>query len=205
MAKQYEKKDPLLLPPLVDILDPIWNQVTAPQEHFTFCYAGAPSDKDRMDLLTEAFAALPEDVAKLRIIGLTEAEYTANGGRSVPEGVCFTGRLSHTEAVREILCCDCFIFLRETSRRNSAGFPTKFTEAFTCGVPIITTAVSDVPLYADDACTILQDVSLDGVLNAMRKVISVLRGSRALNSAFDYRNYADACGRWLERTLCKED
>ena len=205
MAKQYAKKSPLLLPPLVDTQDPIWNQTPPQQEHFTFCYAGSPSDKDRMDLLIEAFAALPEKAALLRIVGLTEAEYMENGGRAVPSGVYFTGRLPHSEAVREILGCDCFIFLREPSRRNSAGFPTKFTEAFTCGVPIITTAVSDVPFYADGACTLLRDVSPEGVLGAMRNVLSVSAGPRALRSAFDYRNYTDACGLWLERTLCKGD
>ena len=210
MEARYGDKTPLLrLPPLVDTKDPIWRQSPREPERFTFCYAGAPSDKDRLDLLLAAFARLPAGSAALRIVGLTREEYVrlapADAAHAATEGVCFTGRLSHEETVREILGCGCFVFLREPSRRNSAGFPTKFAEAFTCGVPVITTAVSDVPLYADGACTVLPDLSPDGLLTAMLDVTAAPAAPRAVRETFDYRKYADACRRWLERISCRAD
>ena len=57
------------------------------------------------------------------------------------------GRLSHRETVKYILGCNCYIFIRRSDKRNNAGFPTKFAESYTCGVPIITTDVSDVGEY----------------------------------------------------------
>ena len=209
MRTRYGDKKPLLLlPPLVDTQDPVWRQVPQKQDRFTFCYAGAPSDKERLNLLLEAFARLPAGAAALRIIGMTCEEYAAQHPETAAlaqaEGVSFTGRLPHDETVREILSCGCFIFLREPGRRNNAGFPTKFAEAFTCGVPMITTDVSDVSLYADDSCVLLPDVSPDGILQAMTAALSRQPRPRALRDAFDYRNHLDVCHRWLERIPCRK-
>lgn len=207
MRRRYEKKEPLLLPPLVDTQDAIWRQAPLPKERFTFCYAGDPSNKDRLDLLLTAFSRLPAGAAALRVVGVSREEYAggeAGAETPVPEHVRFTGRLSHAETVREMQSADCFIFLREPSRRNSAGFPTKFAEAYTCGVPVITTAVSDVARYADGTCLVLPDVSPEGVAAAMTELLSRRPGSRGTRAAFDYRNYADACRQWWERIPWKE-
>ena len=208
MQRRYEGKAPLLLlPPLVDLQDAIWRQPPLPKERFTFCYAGDPSNKDRLDLLLNAFSRLPDGAAALRIVGITREDHAGpdrEKADSLPEDVCFTGRLSHEETVREMLSCDCFIFLREQSRRNMAGFPTKFAEAYTCGVPVITTAVSDVPRYADGTCTVLPDASPEGVYAAMNEILSRRPLSGGLRDAFDYRNYTDAFRRWWERIPWKK-
>ena len=207
MRRRYEKKEPLLLPPLVDTQDAIWRQAPLPKERFTFCYAGDPSNKDRLDLLLNAFARLPAGAAALRVVGVSREDYAGDEAGAevpVPEYVCFTGRLSHAETVREMQSADCFIFLREPSRRNSAGFPTKFAEAYTCGVPVITTAVSDVARYADGTCLVLPDVSPEGVAAAMTELLSRQPGPRGTRVAFDYRSYADACRQWWERIPWKK-
>ena len=98
-ARYGDKKPLLLLPPLVDTQDAIWRQTPRKEERFTFCYAGAPSDKERLDLLLEAFARLPAGAAALRIIGMTREEYAAQHPETAAltktEGVVFTGRLPH--------------------------------------------------------------------------------------------------------------
>lgn len=210
MRTRYGNKKPLLLlPPLVDTSEPIWRQPTEAGQRFVFCYAGDPSNKDRLDLLLRAFSRLPADAAELRIVGLSADAYSeaqnADGWSVSPASVRFVGRLSHEDTVREILSCDCFVFLREPTRRNTAGFPTKFAEAYTCGVPIITTAVSDLPLYAGDDCIVLSDASEENVVGAMREMIARRNASRCLREAFDYGNFADDCSRWLERIPCTKD
>ena len=203
MEARYAPQTPvLLLPPLVDIADPIWRQTPEKGDRFTFCYAGVPSDKDRLDLLISAFSRLPEGSARLRIIGLTREEYlNAASAPPLPPDVLFLGRKTHAETVCEILSCGCFVFLREPGRRNTAGFPTKFVEAFTCGVPLITTAVSDVPHYADGECAVLPDISPEGVFSAMASVLSSPPPPRALRDTFDYRSFTEAARSWLEKTL----
>lgn len=205
MEQHYKGKVPVLrLPPLVNTEDPIWRQTPAETPEFTFCYAGSPSDKDRIDLLIEAFAPFKE-TAGLTVIGLTQEEFSACYPHISTYGVCFTGRLTHAETVRHILGCGCFVFLRERSRRNNAGFPTKFAEASTCGGNVITTDVSDIALYADPRTAVLPDVSAGGLQNAMRDAMRDVPASRALRSTFDYRRYTDETRLWLERIPCKED
>ncbi len=207
MLCRYSGEAPvLLLPPLTDINDPVWSTEKEDNVVFTFCYAGSPSDKDRLDVLTEAFSRLDAE-ARLEIVGVSEEEFFSAGqiDRSRFENVEFLGRLSHDETVKKILSCDCFIFLREPTRRNSAGFPTKFAEAFTCGVPIITTDVSDVRHYADEYCEIIDDISASCVVDAMRRVVDARKRPAGLRSDFHYANYVKYCGSFFERTLCPKD
>ena len=185
MVKRYSGKKPLVhLPPLVDINDPIWRAEPFDNGVFTFCYAGDPADKDRLDLLTDAFSRIPAGKAALEVIG---AEAPAG---KLPAGVRFTGRLSHEDTVRHILSCGCFIFLRESTRRNNAGFPTKFVEAYTCGVPVITTAVSDALRYAGGSCRVIKDLSPDTVFKAMTGALETGNNNAGLRNDFDHRRYA---------------
>ncbi|MBR0537918.1 MAG: glycosyltransferase family 4 protein [Clostridia bacterium] len=209
MEKRYGERTPLLLlPPLVDTSAAVWRQPPRHNDTFTFCYAGEPSDKDRLDLLLQAFARLPAGKAALRIIGMTAEAYAAgrpDAPDGVPAGVEFVGRLGHDETVREILGCGCFVFLREPSRRNTAGFPTKFVEACTCGVPVITTAVSDIERYADERCLIVPEITVDGIVCAMLDVLARPSRPRTLRDTFDYARYTDGCRRWLERIPCRKE
>ena len=83
------------------------------------------------------------------------------------------------------------------TRRNTAGFPTKFAEAYTCGVPIITTDVSDIRDHPADDLTVLPELSEETVLGAMRGVLSGKGGSRQIRDAFDYRKKINECNEFL--------
>ncbi|MCR5783509.1 MAG: glycosyltransferase [Clostridia bacterium] len=190
------KKETLLLPPLVDAGDAVWHQQPEKNDVFTFLYAGSPSDKDRLDVLIKAFVGLPEGSAELRIIGVTQTEYSGVG---IPDGVRFAGRLPHKDTIKEILGCGAFVFLREKTRRNNAGFPTKFAEAYTCGVPVITTDVSDIYDYPDENITVLPDVSEESVRNAMIDALSGITENRCLRYSFDYNRKTEECRRFFDR------
>ncbi len=190
------KTETLLLPPLVDTDDKIWRQPPEQNDVFTFLYAGSPMDKDRLDVLIGAFSKLPEGSSELRILGVDRSEYSAE---SIPEGVVFKGMTPHSDTVREILGCGAFVFLRERTRRNTAGFPTKFVEAYTCGVPVITTDVSDIKEYTDNNIVVLPDVTEESVTNAMNDVLSGGIERRGLCLAFDYKQKTEACRRFFDR------
>ena len=197
MVERYGRKtETLLLPPLVDTDAAIWHQTPVANDRFTFLYAGAPSDKDRLDILISAFAGLPADSAELRIVGVERSDYPAE---DIPKGISFAGRLPHYDTVKEILGCGAFVFLREKTRRNNAGFPTKFAEAYTCGVPVITTDVSDISDYPDDNIVVLPDVSEESVRDAMRGVLSCSAENRCLRYSFDYKRKAEECRRFFDR------
>ena len=155
MERKYKKsKNLLILPPLVDINDSIWHQEAENNENiFEFCFAGIPDGKkESLDKVVEAFCGINQKNTFLRIIGITENDFNnIYPDFSIPKNVrnkiTFMGRLSHSETIKYVLGCDCYIFIRRSDKRNNAGFPTKFAESFTCGVPIITTDVSDVGEY----------------------------------------------------------
>ncbi len=208
MKKAYEKGGHLLhLPPLVDLKDDIWHcEKLEKREPFTFCFAGGlDGNKERLDLIVEAIGELKQGKALLRIIGVTEEEFCAfyPRGRALlqkaQENVCFMGKRTHRETMEYVANCDCVIFIREADMRNQAGFPTKFVEAYTCGVPILTTDVSDVRTYADESVILLDEVSVDAITKAMSSAVhDIKQEERTLNETFHYETYEECCREWLE-------
>ena len=209
MGKQYQGKNLLKLPPLVDLEEGIWHQerIVHP-DTFEFCFAGTINNKERLDAVVNAFCELDRQDVRLRIIGLTKEEYAV----AYPEQaqmvqsdhrLLFMGYVSHEESVKYVLSCDCYIFIRENTRRNAAGFPTKFAEAYTCGVPIISTDVSDIKQYAsDNRLLIIDNTSDDAVKEAMLHMLRISITSdhkKALNESFDYHHYLGETEEWISR------
>ena len=209
MERQYQGKNLLRLPPLVDLEESIWHQERITHtDIFEFCFAGTINNKERLDEVVKAFCELDRQDVRLRIIGLTKGEYAV----AYPEQaqlvqsdnrLLFMGYVSHEESVKYVLSCDCYIFIREKTRRNEAGFPTKFAESYTCGVPIISTDVSDIKRYASDSrLLIIDNTSDNAVKEAMLHMIrrnAANDQKKALNESFDYHHYLGETEEWISR------
>lgn len=208
MEKKYKKNKKLvILPPLVDINDEIWHQ--KPDLHegiFEFCFAGIPDgNKECIDKVVEAFCNINQKNTHLSIIGITENDFRAIYPdciipKNVRNKITFMGRLSHSETIKYVLGCDCYVFLRCADKRNSAGFPTKFAEAFTCGVPIITTDVSDVGEYIKKSGkgTLLKDMTTKSISDAMLYHIENKNQSKSLNNTFHFESFICTVKNWLK-------
>ena len=204
MESKYKGANLLRLPPLVDIEDSIWNQSKAKKsDTFEFCFAGTTGNKEKLNVIVSAFAKTDRKDLRLRIIG-TEKENYIN---EFPEHkllldnesrINFMGRLSHEDTVKHILNCSCYIFIRESTTRNEAGFPTKFAEAFTCGVPIISTDVSDIKDFADDKVILLNNTDETAVSNSINEACKKFKNCYNLRNSFDYRKYISESQKWLE-------
>jgi len=105
--------------------------------------------------------------------------------------ITFTGRLSHEETIKYVLGCDCYIFIRRSDKRNNAGFPTKFAESYTCGVPVITTDVSDVGEYIRKSGkgSLLKDMTVQSISEAILYQIENKTRDKTLNTAFHYESF----------------
>lgn len=199
------------LPPLIDIADPIWHQTMEKDDVFTFCFAGIlDGNKESLDAIVEAYGRLESAKVRLNIIGVTEdafCDFYDNGAEIIKQcknEINFMGRFSHEETIKHAANCDCYIFIRQSDVRNNAGFPTKFSESFTCGVPIITTDISDVAGYMDaDRGWVLEHVSTEAVEAAMRKALErgPVREKPVLNTTFHYGNYVKVVDSWLQKFL----
>ena len=205
MESKYKGKNLLRLPPLVDIEDAIWHQEKKTHDGvFEFCFAGTTNNKEKIDVIVSAFSKIKVDNVRLRIIGTKKEEYLLAFPEHkdiLNESIVFMGRLSHEDTVRYVLSCDCYIFIREATRRNEAGFPTKFAESYTCGVPIISTDVSDIKAYADDRVMLLQGVDENAVIDAIKKASAEFERNDCLRDSFDYRNYLEESRDWLTAAL----
>lgn len=205
MERQYGGRRPLVkLPPLVDTEDVIWHQEPIRHEGFEFCFAGMlDGQKESPDVIVRAFASVCDKDTRLRIIGVDRDEFVgtypsmADSLGECGESLIFMGRQSHADTIRYVLGCDCYVFVRPSDRRNNAGFPTKFVEGVTCGVPLLATNVSDISSFAGENVTILDPMDEKAYSEAMRqmKTVSV---TRQINKTFDFRRYRQETSRWLE-------
>ena len=208
MEKKYKSsKNLLVLPPLVDISDEIWHQtLDSHEEIFEFCFAGIPDGKkESLDKVVEAFCNINKRNTHLRIIGITENDFNniypdCFIPKNVRNKITFMGRLSHSETIRYVLGCDCYIFIRRSDKRNNAGFPTKFAESFTCGVPIITTDVSDVGEYIkkNGKGSLLKDMTTESISEAMLYQIENKLQSKSLDNTFHYESFVQPTEDWLK-------
>ena len=209
MERAYAGANLLRLPPLVDVDEAIWRQEReAHGGTFEFCFAaGSVAGKERPDAVVEAFLGVDDPDARLRVVGITAEEFASAfptlAERASSDGrVSFCGLVSHAEAVRIVLSCDCYIFVRDRTTRNDAGFPTKFAEAYTCGVPIVTTDVSDVADYitSPEKGFIVAGTDAASVEKGIRDVLSLRKGAeRKLDETFDHRNFISETEKWISR------
>ena len=208
MKQQYQGcKAMIKLPPLVDVEDEIWHQQPEPHEGNEFCFAGMlDGQKDSLDVIVKAFAKVCDEQTRLRIIGVTKDEFksvypdAAEELNKCGDNIIFMGMQSHFDTIRYVLGCDCYIFIRPSDTRNNAGFPTKFAEAITCGVPMIASKVSDVAVFADENVVLIDSPDESKIAEAMKKK-SAKSEKNLINKIFDYKNYQGSLSQWTAVTL----
>lgn len=208
MEQYYKNNNIVRIPPLIDIEDDIWHQpMPNNSDRFEFCFAGTISNKEALDRIIKAFNQLKINNCYLRIIGLTKQDiqkmYPDLGEAVNNSHLIFMGQLSHEETVKYVQNCDCYIFLRYDNPRNRAGFPTKFAEAYSCGVPIITTNVSDVAEYMNsiDDGVLLEDIQETEIVSALTNFIATNIENKELRKDFEYRTFTQGVEQWLSMIL----
>lgn len=155
----YKEKKILKLIPLIDKSDSKW-EIKVEKEHSErqkiFVYAGnMGTDKDRLNNIIDALYLLKSHIFTLNIIGITKREYIQKFPYQIAilddlgSKIVFHGYLPHRETIDCIKKADFSFLIRESNRKNNAGFPTKFGESITCGTPVIASDFSDVKEILD--------------------------------------------------------
>ena len=186
------------LPPLVDVKESVWQAETSESERVEFVYAGQPGkDKDKLDLIITAFNKIGNSYDFVfDVIGVTKEEFLKdypNKKREVEElgeKVVFFGRVSHEESVKALIKGDYCVFIREKSRKNTAGFPTKFAECVTSGIGIIANDVSNIRDYFPlKNSYLLQNADEDSIASALKDAAERGKIKHEISETFDYGNY----------------
>lgn len=200
------------LPPLVDISEWIWNQkVDNYDNSIEFVYAGNrgrnKKEKDQLGLLVSCFSELRAyDNYILTVVGITENDFrndypeSKEAIDSLSGRIEFKGRLAHSECIFALLKADYSVFFRERTRKNMAGFPTKFAEAVTAGLGIIANEVSNINDYqVVTNLHVTKTTNQDEISKVLEEILkNGKKINHNLNNTFDYRNYVNSMNVFLE-------
>ena len=193
LRKRHPEANAMVLP---FALDPAWECWKADIDD-TWCrgtdavrlvYSGSPGlgmQKDRLPLIVEALDRLSPDGAGFRfaVVGMAAQEYL----RSMPQhanllgrhadSIRFLGRMPHRDAVGVLKAADFSIFVRELNRVSEVGFPTKYAEAATCGIPVLTNRTSDIAEYLVDGQNgiLLPDCSPAAIEHGLSRALALPR------------------------------
>lgn len=202
LANYYQGKTLIQLPPLVDKKDEKWH-IQAMQridDKIHLVYIGTGSVKDRLDKIIHSIHQAGAEKFHLDVIGINAEQFRAIYHQHLDLSsldVCFHGRLPHQIAMKYLMNADFQIFFRDNLRVNNAGFPTKFVESMSAGVPVITNRISNIGDYVKNGVNSFMIEHPDDVeICEVLKTVSALDKAgikeikdNCLREEFDYRNY----------------
>ena len=211
----YNQKS-IKVPPLVDVMDAKWiNNIIITDRPVQFVYSGSPfslssksSAKDRLDLIIRAMATLKKEGRDfyLHIVGIELESFIEiypnfkDDLSLLEDSIKFYGRVSHSKSVDLLKSSDFSIFVRDANIVTKAGFPTKFVESITCGIPVLTNKNSNIEDYlreGENGFWVSID-SPESIKNSIDKAISLkpeelykMKMNCKNSKTFDYHNYLD--------------
>lgn len=212
--KIYKNQNTLTLLPLIDLKDSKWQNNFKEPNVLSFAYAGTPGyTKDRLNTILEALYEFRDTTFRFDIVGVTKDDYlkmypehsTIISGMS--DKVSFHGRKPHQETLDFVKKVDFSFLIRSSTRKNNAGFPTKFGESIACGTPVIASHFSDVaPIVEEHKLGVLvKDSETESIKQGLKKVFAMHRSEirqfkeRCLDcTLFDYRTYSEELGHFIE-------
>ena len=200
----------ILVPGTIDKGDEKWLESMAyiPNSIFTLGYAGNPGpkcEKERIDLLIAAVCELNEEGFKCRIdlAGFQKSNFEKDYPEilekpNYKDVINYLGRLPHKDCIKLIKRVDFSIIAREDNRITRAGFPTKLSESFGCGTPVITTPSGNVADYVvkGENGFVTEGFSYEKIKESIKNSINLSKEKllemhrlTAKNNPLDYRRF----------------
>ncbi|BFN13726.1 glycosyltransferase [Marinobacter sp. RI1] len=215
LARKILSRNMMILPFVVDKDEWKWSQAMSSAEldpeARTFVYSGSPGlrmHKDLLPQIVQAFSLLPLDGCKfvLDIVGIDKETYLSEVPRHVitlqllGNRVRFHGRVSHETALRKLVNSHYSIFVRKPNRVSNSGFPTKYMEATTLGVPVISNITSDIGnyLFHKRNGIVVEGFDSKSILKALKLAVEMdagdymrMREEQLSNNPFEKQNWID--------------
>lgn len=155
---------------------------------FTYC-GMTDNDKDDLNLISKVFddVALKYKNVLLTIIGTKKEDLKY---KPVSKNIVFLGYLPHDEALKVLSKSNCTILIRENNRRNDYGFPTKFSESLSLGIPIISNDFSDIKDFISKNGFVIDK---NNIANDIIRIIQngSIKGIKLIDNLLSYKYYID--------------
>lgn len=212
----YNTTHNIVVPATCDASEAKWQQGAAKAKEkagefdgITLIYAGNPARKDAVHYAINAVQRLIDEGENLKflIVGAERERYLKNyadmlSKKELSERIQFLGRVSQDDVPSYYAIADFMLLLREPTRKSNAGFPTKFSESFTSGTPVIANLTSDLGKYIQDGKTgfvvdepseeALYRTLKDRVLVLTREQIATMKGNvKKVAKRLDYHAYVE--------------
>ncbi|MBR5272797.1 MAG: glycosyltransferase family 4 protein [Clostridia bacterium] len=206
LKNYYENKLPTMqVPPLVDKSEEKWQEDARGEDGvLNLVYSGSPGgSKDRINVVVGAVAECEVSYKlRLNIIGVSKEQFL----KVYPESkealeasvneIVFHGRVEHKVALTLLKSADFAMFLRDDNRVSRAGFPTKFVESISAGVPVITNRtsnISDFLTHGQNGFFVDINNANEEIKNILSQDIDTLKAIKANVNAdmFDYNNFVE--------------
>jgi glycosyltransferase involved in cell wall biosynthesis len=207
------------VPPLVDLTEPKWQAVPSKSSHvLRLVYAGNPGRKDLLANIIRGLALLGNNrrQVELHLVGVTPDQVAAmlgtEGVSPLPgTTIIWRDKVSQSCVPQILAGCDYSVLLRPHSRYAEAGFPTKFVESLSAGLPVITNVTSDISEYLQDLDqgVIVPGYTPSAFAKAVERVITLSSDqhqrmrekARARAMLFDYRTHAPEIGQFVSDAI----
>ncbi|MEG3071868.1 MAG: glycosyltransferase family 4 protein [Peptococcaceae bacterium] len=217
--KQYSQ-NVIRIPTILDTTSTIYN-LTNDNKRIKLIYAGNPGKtKEMVANIIIALSLLRENNKRLSldIYGPNRADIAKQLQKNdylleiMKDIVHIHGKIPQEQINEKYMQSDYGIFLREDSKKNHAGFPTKLAESMVAGTPVIANNTGDIALYLKDKKNgfLLKDSSPVEVEKVLRAIIDMdekeeqdmrLYARRTAEENFDYRRYSGLMTAFLEEVL----
>lgn len=208
LAKYYSDCKVVQLPPFVDKTEAKWvnNENGYSDDKIHLVYIGTGSVKDRLDKVLGGIESVAPERFAIDVIGIDLQKYHQIYINSTVNldalTVTFHGKLPHLTALSYLKKSDFQIFFRDNIRVNNAGFPTKFVESMSAGIPVITNKISNIDDYIIDGVNsfMIEDNSDDKIISIIQKVANLTANQileikkNCLVNDFHYSKYSKVLG-----------
>lgn len=224
LNKYYSSSHNIVIPATCDASEAKWHKGREKAEKnagsfdgITLIYAGNPARKDAVHYAIGAVQRLVSEGSNLRflIIGTTREKYIERyhsllTGGELSERIQFIGRVLQDEVPSYYAIADFMVLLREPTRKSNAGFPTKFAESFTSGIPVIANLTSDLGSYLRDGITgfVVDEPSEESIYKTLKERALPLKRERidkmkqdvkGASTLFDYHSYVESLRDFLDK------
>lgn len=173
LREVFNNKKTVVIPPLVaiEMNEPLISE----SNMLSLIYAGNIGNKDSLYEIIQVVDQLSIDnEIKLDIFGPSEVDLKLKYNiQELPASIRIHGKVKQEEINSFIAKADFTIFTRPDIHCNRYGFPSKFVESLSLGVPVATNLTSDIGLYLRDGHNgfIIEDNSKQAIETVIRKML----------------------------------